>query len=273
MTTQFIRMNGLGNDFLIYDARNHLEKKFSADEIVKLCSRENKITGGCDQLIIIENSDKATAKMLVYNADSSEVFACGNATRCVVNLIYKQSGLKNVSVETKATILKGVAVEDELVSVDMGQPIFDWKKIPLSHDVDIENLPIEIEGFNKPFAVSMGNPHMVFTTDKKVLDIDVKKLGAKLEFHSLFPERANVGFAEIVDKQNINLRVFERGSGETLACGTGACAAAVAAISRGLVFRKVNIKALGGTMQIEWQESDGHVIMTGSVKYEGEIIA
>ena len=297
MATEFIRMNGLGNDFLIYDARGHAlhartgelknqgteEKEgssvhqflsssfpFNKEEILNLCSRKNKHTKGCDQLIVLTNSQKADVGMLVYNADASEVYACGNASRCVISLMSAE-GKSKASIETKAAILNGEMFGKNMVSVDMGKPVFDWKKIPLASDVDTKNLPIELAGFDNPFAVSMGNPHMVFTTNKDVEQIDVKGLGAPLEHHKLFPERANVGFAQIVDRTHINLRVFERGAGETLACGTGACAAAVAAISRNLVDRKVNIKTHGGPMVIEWRESDSHVIMTGPVELEGKV--
>ena len=268
----FIRMNGLGNDFLIYDARKHADLSlFSKENILKFCSRDNKQTKGCDQLIILAGSDKATVAMLVYNSDSSEVYACGNASRCVVSLLADEGINGDISIETKAALLSGVVAGKNMVAVDMGNPVLDWKKIPLASDVDIKNLPIEIDGFEKPFAASMGNPHMVFTTTKDVETIDVKGLGKVLEYHPLFPQRANVGFAQIVDKNNINLRVFERGAGETLACGTGACAAAVAAISRNLVNRKVNIKTHGGPMIIEWRENDGHIIMTGPVENEGVV--
>ncbi len=266
-------MNGLGNDFLIYDARKH-PRFFTRDEILKLSSRDNKQTKGCDQLIIIGPAETGgDISMLVYNSDGSEVYACGNASRCVAAILDKEGKKGEVFIETKADILSGKAVSADMVSVDMKKPRFDWKEIPLSHEVDIKNLPIEIEGFAKPFAVSMGNPHMVFTTEKDVESIDVIGLGETLEHHKLYPERANVGFAQIVDRDNINLRVFERGAGETLACGTGACAAAVTAISRGLVNRKVNIKTHGGPMVIEWRESDSHVIMTGPVAWENPVSA
>ncbi len=271
MAMKFIRMNGLGNDFLIYDARKHSDVSyFSHENILSLCARENKNTKGCDQLIVLGNSNKADVSMLVYNSDGSEVYACGNASRCVTSLM-NDEGKTKVKIETKAAILSGEMAGKNMVAVDMGEPIFDWKRIPLAKDVDIKTLPIDVESFAKPFAVSMGNPHMVFTTDKDVEKIDVKGLGKELEYHPLYPQRANVGFAQVVDKNNINLRVFERGAGETLACGTGACAAAVAAISRELVNRKVNIKTHGGGMVIEWREADGHVIMTGPVEMEGAV--
>ncbi len=273
MATKFTRMNGLGNDFLIHDARGQSAMPdLSKNNILKLCSRENAATKGCDQLIIMKDSDKADVMMLVFNSDGGEVYACGNASRCVVSLLYRE-GKDAASIETKAGILQGSAQEADFTSVDMGKPVFEWNKIPLSDDMDTNNLPVDLEGFSKPFGVSMGNPHMVFTTDKNVADIDVKGLGAPLEHHPLFPERVNVGFAQIVDKNNMNLRVFERGAGETLACGTGACAAAVAAISRGLCDRVVNIKTRGGNIIIEWRENDGHVIMTGPAELEGVVEA
>lgn len=276
-----IRMNGLGNDFLIYDARKQVERNFSAKELLKLCSRDNKQTKGCDQFIIIKNSSNADALMLVYNSDSSEVYACGNASRCVIKILHDEDKKGKISLETKAGILYGGISDNLNISVDMGEPMFEWNKIPLSVNIDTKNLPIDIEGFSRPFAVSMGNPHMVFTTDKDVEKIDVKKLGRQLEHHPLFPERANIGFAQIIDRNNINIRVFERGAGETLACGTGACAAAVTAISRGLCDNKIKMKTRGGDMIIEWNHDSptinhqpsttNHVIMTGPVEFEGVV--
>ncbi len=273
MTINYIRMNGLGNDFLIYDGRK-TPKSFALEEVIQLSSRNNRQTKGCDQFIIIENSKKADVRMLVYNSDGSEVFACGNASRCVVQILADEGKKDKIKIETKAAILEGKIAGEYMVSVDMGAPIFDWKKIPLAKDVDVKNLPISANGFEKPFAVSMGNPHMVFTTIEDVGKIDVIGIGKPLEYHTLFPERANVGFAQIMDEKNINLRVFERGAGETLACGTGACAAAVAAISRKLCRSPINIHTRGGDMVIEWngKETD-HVIMTGPVEHEGLVKA
>jgi len=273
MAMNFTRMNGLGNDFLIYDARKQADMSyFSHDNILQLCSRNNTTTKGCDQLIILGNSNVSDVSMLVYNSDGSEVYACGNATRCVVSLLEKEKNKNTVTIQTKAAILSGKTTDEKnMVAVDMDEPVFDWKKIPLAKDVDVENLPIAVEGFAKPFAVNMGNPHMVFTTDIDVESIDVKGLGKTLEYHPLYPQRANVGFAQVVDSSNISLRVFERGAGETPACGTGACAAAVAAISRGLCGRNVQIKTHGGMIGIEWRKTDNRVIMTGSVELEGVV--
>jgi len=265
------RMNGLGNDFLIYDARKQDPiSNFTEEQVIHLSSRANKQTGGCDQFIVLKNPphEGANVFMLIYNSDGSEVHACGNASRCVTALISKEIGKDSVSIETKAGLLNGTFFDPESAAVNMGAPVFEWKKIPLSKDVDIKNIPVELAGFSKPFAVSMGNPHMVFTTDMNVDNLDVPALGTPLEHHELFPQRVNVGFAQIVDKHNINLRVFERGAGETLACGTGACAAAVAAITRGLCQSPVDIRTRGGNMTIEWNGNHSPVIMTGAAVFE-----
>ena len=268
----FYRMNGLGNDFLIYDARKQENfNRFSQNQILELCHRDNELTGGCDQLIIIENATNADARMVIYNSDGGEVDACGNATRCVVGILSDELGRAEISLISNAGLLSGTKLSETEVTVNMGEPIFDWKNIPLSEDVDTNNLPIKVSGFDAPFAVSMGNPHMVFTTEQNINEIDVVNLGTELEHNALFPERANVGFAQIIDRENIALRVFERGAGETLACGTGACAAVVAAISRDLTDRVVNVKTNGGLMVIEWNKEKNNILMTGPIEFEKEI--
>jgi diaminopimelate epimerase len=276
---KFIRANGLGNDFLIYDKTNsnseNLKNIFSKENIIRFCARSNKNTGGCDQLILVDFKNETQVFMTIYNSDGSEVYACGNATRCVIALNDKKFSGKNTEVRTVADSLNGKIFQklDEnnfMVSVNMNKPITNWKKIPLAKELDYKNLPIEVAGFEKPFAVSMGNPHMVFTTNREIGNLDIPKIAAPLEYHELFPERANVGFAQIIDQNNINLRVYERGAGETLACGTGACAAGFAAMERGLVNKIVNIKTRGGNMIIE-QNNLGEIIMTGPAEFEKEV--
>lgn len=276
----FIRANGLGNDFLIFDKTNSptdfLNKVFTKENIVKFCSRGNKNTGGCDQLILADFKNKNQVDITIFNSDGSEVYACGNATRCVVALNDKGFSGIDTEVRTASDSLKGKVFQklddnNFMVSVNMNKPIVDWQKIPLSKNFDYKNLPIEIDGFKNPFAVSMGNPHMVFTTDKEIANLDIPKIAAPLEYHKFFPEKANVGFAQIIDRNNINLRVYERGAGETLACGTGACAASFACMQRGLTNNKVNVNTRGGRMIIELNEL-GEVIMTGPAQFEKEIV-
>lgn len=276
---KFIRANGLGNDFLIYDKTNstssEIDKLFSKENIIKFSSRQNKNTSGCDQLILLDFSNKDEVFMTIYNSDGSEVYACGNATRCVVALNDVKFAIKETEVKTKSDSLKGKVFQklDEanfMVSVNMNKPITDWQKIPLSKNLDYKNIPIELAGFENPFAVSMGNPHMVFTTTKNIAEMDIPKIAAPLEHHEFFPQRVNVGFAQIIDRDNINLRVFERGAGETLACGTGACAAGFAVMERGLTNKKINVDTRGGKMIIELNQA-GEIIMTGPAQFEKEV--
>lgn len=270
VTINLQRMSGLGNDFLIYDAREPYNYSDKVRKNIKLlASRNNKSTRGCDQLIIIRNTDDADVFMEIYNSDGSEVSACGNATRCVGYLLSEELEKKIVSVKTNADKLIAENIGNNIISVDMRAPIFDWKIIPLSKEVNVNSLPIAIKDFLKPSAVSMGNPHMVFILENTEVDtINVPELGAPLEIHPLYPQKTNVEFAKIIDRNNIRLRVFERGVGETLACGTGACATAVVAHKKGLVDNKVNIHMNGGTLEILYPNPQGHVIMSGEVKME-----
>lgn len=285
MTLPFIKMHGLGNDFVIFDARKK-PLKLSAAQAKAIADRRLGI--GCDQVIVLEGSRgkgrgtshkpfdprssplAPTVFMRIHNADGGEVSACGNATRCVAWLLMEETGKKSVAIETKAGIIHCQRAGKNTVRADMGKPVFDWKKIPLARECDIDTLPILMNGL-KPSAVSMGNPHMVFAVphaDK----IPLEKIGAKLEKHPLYPKRANVGFAEVITKSRIKLRVWERGAGATLACGTAACAAVVALNRRGLISNTVDVLLPGGTLEIEWDKKSGHVFMTGpvGVSFSGE---
>ncbi len=272
-TINLQRMSGLGNDFLIYDARGQDELPNKVrNHIVELSSRKNTHTKGCDQFIIIKNASDADVFIEIYNADGSEVSACGNATRCVGYIIAEELQKKIVTIRTNADLLTAENLGGNKISVDMGKPIFDWKIIPLSQKVDVDGLPIDIDTFPKPSAVSMGNPHMVFISKDVDIDgLDVPKIGAPLEVHPLYPQKTNVEFASVIDKNNIRLRVFERGVGETLACGTGACATAVVAYRKGLTNSKVNIHMNGGVLEILYPSPSGHVIMTGDIKLEEKV--
>jgi len=261
MSHQFTKMHGLGNDFVIFDARKHPVSPSKVD-IVRIADRRFGV--GCDQLIIIEPSQRADAFMRIYNADGGEVSSCGNATRCVAWMLMEESGKDKASILTKAGLLSCERIEKNLIRADMGEPKFNWDQIPLSEARDTLHLGISLENLADPVAVSMGNPHMVFIV-ADVDKMDIAKLGSTLEHHPLFPERANVSFAQPKGDNEILLRVWERGVGETLACGTAACATLVALHRRGLIASKANIRLPGGVLEVEWDKASNHVFMTGPV--------
>jgi len=258
MLIDFIKMQGCGNDFIIIDNRRGA-RKFSAREVMVIADRRFGI--GCDQLVLMEKSRHANIFMRIYNADGSEVNSCGNASRCVALLLFGETGKKEVIIETRAGIISAKKAAKNMVAVNMGKPGLKWQEIPLAKKVDTLQLDIKFGPLSKPAAVSMGNPHMVFFVDNAA-KIPLAKLGPELENHPLFPEKANIGVAEIKSSSKIRLRVWERGAGETLACGTGACAALVAANLRGLTGRKALVALPAGELSIEWQKS-GAVIMAG----------
>lgn len=258
----FIKMNGTGNDFVIFDAREQ-KLKLDAARIQDVADRKNRVTGGCDQVIIIERSRKADCSMRIFNADGGEVESCGNASRCVGWLLMEEAGKEAVTIDTLGGFLSVSRAGKRMVRVNMGVPHLGWDEIPLAHKADTLHLPVESGSLKDPVGVSMGNPHAVFFVPD-VERIDLQTHGPVLEHHPLFPERANIGVAQVLGKDRIRLRVFERGVGETQACGTGACAALVAANRRGLTERKASIQVNGGELLIEWKKN-GHVIMTGEV--------
>jgi len=274
---KFTKMHGLGNDYVYIDAIN--QKIENESSLAKFVS--NRHFGiGSDGLILICKSEIADFKMRMFNSDGSEAEMCGNGIRCVGKFVYDK-GLTNkttVKIETlagiKTLILNTKDGKVETARVDMGEPILEAEKIPvISTDKPVKNLELEAE--NKKFkftCVSMGNPHAI-TIVENTKEFDVEKYGKVLEIDKAFPKKANIEFAQIVDRQNINMRVWERGAGETLACGTGACATAVACNLNGLTDRKVNIELLGGTLNIEWNETDNHVYMTGPAVtvFDGEL--
>ena len=274
---KFTKMHGLGNDYVYIDAIN--QKIENESSLAKFVS--NRHFGiGSDGLILICKSEIADFKMRMFNSDGSEAEMCGNGIRCVGKFVYDK-GLTNkttVKIETlagiKTLILNTKDGKVETARVDMGEPILEAEKIPvISTEKPVKNLELEAE--NKKFkftCVSMGNPHAI-TIVENTKEFDVEKYGKVLEFDKAFPKKANIEFAQIIDRQNINMRVWERGAGETLACGTGACATAVACNLNGLTDRKVNIELLGGTLNIEWNETDNHVYMTGPAVtvFDGEL--
>ena len=265
----FVKMNGAGNDFVVVDA---LARPFtpSEDQVRALADRQ---TGeGFDQLIAMEPSDTADAFMRVWNADGSMVQTCGNALRCVGWLLMEASGSDRVVIDTAAGPTTATRAGDHRVTVDMGAPRLNWDQVPLAEEMDTRGIelqvgPIDAPVLHTPGAVSMGNPHVVFFTDRQD-DGFVAGSGSLVEHHPLFPEGVNVGFAKVQDRGHIRLRVWERGAGLTKACGTGACAAQVAAVRRGLTDRKATVVVDGGELTIDWDEASNHVLMTGPVEVE-----
>lgn len=258
---RFHKMHGLGNDFVIFDCRNH-DLSLTGDQARALADRHRGI--GCDQLIVMRPSDRADFAMQIFNHDGSEVSACGNATRCVVALAGR-----DVSIETGAGLLQG-RLGDGAVTIDMGLPGLEWDAVPLAYPMDTLHMPVGWEDLTDPAAVSMGNPHVVFFVSDGAV-VDLERLGPLIEHDPLFPERVNVNIAQIAS-DGIHLRVWERGAGLTLACGTGACATAVAAIRRKLVTGPVAVHLPGGTLSIDWQPG-GTVQMAGPTThvFTGEI--
>ncbi len=256
----FLKMHGLGNDFVVVDARG---EPFAPDDRVARHIADRHTGIGCDQLIVIEKprNGRADAFMRIHNADGGEVAACGNATRCVAQLLMTESGLDHVSIETAAGRLEAARADRGRIAVDMGPARTEWRDIPLARAMDTERLPIELGPLKEPVAVSMGNPHMVFFVDDADA-VDLATLGPVLEHNALFPERANVGVATVLAPDRVRLRVWERGAGLTRACGSGACAAIVAAHRRGLSGRRAAVALDGGELSIEWLPN-GHVTMTG----------
>lgn len=257
----FTKMHGLGNDFVVIDAR-HRRLDLTAAQARALADRHTGI--GCDQVIEVERANGTTGGdvfMRIWNADGGEVDACGNATRCVAALMMAEDARDSVRIATSAGVLAAESLDDGLIAVDMGKPRLDWREIPLAQPEDTLHLELSEGSLRDPAAVGMGNPHCVFFVDD-VDAVDIPAVGPKLEHHTLFPERANIGFAQVIDRGTVRLRVWERGAGLTLACGTGACAAAVAASRRELTGRSVEMRLDGGTLRIDWRPSD-HVLMIG----------
>ena len=256
----FVKMDGLGNDFVIIDNRNDPVSLSTAD-IVQIGNRKTGV--GFDQMIIIEPSDKAFARMKIFNADGSAAGACGNGTRCVGKMLMDETLKTSLALEAPdGKILKTFRESpDALVTVDMGKPALKWNEIPVAEECDTLYLPNLCDGLPQPVGVSMGNPHAVFFIDD-VENFDIEAFGPKIENHPFFPERTNVEFVQIIRSDLLRMRVWERGAGVTMACGTGACASLVAAVRRGLCAEKAEIKMDGGSLFIEWAQKI-NVLMTG----------
>ncbi len=258
----FVKMHGLGNDFVVIDVRRH---GIAIDDATARAIADRHRGVGCDQLILIEppRDRHAAAFMRIRNADGGEVAACGNAARCVGALMMAETGATRVTIETDAGLLDAEALGDGQVRVDLGPARLEWRDIPLASARDTLHAGLALGPLSDPVCTSMGNPHATFfVADADA--IDLAALGPVLEHDPLFPERANIGVVQMLAPDRLRLRVWERGAGITPACGTGACAALVAANRRGLAARRAEVIADGGALMIEWR-ADGHVTMTGPV--------
>jgi len=267
------KMNGLGNDFAVLDARPNA-MHLSVEQARAIADRESGV--GCDQVIALEPSHNADVFMRIWNHDGCEVEACGNAARCVASVLAGETGRDTVTIETEAAILGAKINADGTVTIDMGEPLLRWDQIPLAeefHDTRIIELqvgPIDDPVLHTPSVVNVGNPHCIFWVDD--LDAhDLARIGPVLENHPIFPERANISLAQVTAPDAISLRVWERGVGLTRACGTAACAVVVAAARKGLTGRQITVTLPGGPLKLEWREVDDHILMTGpsELEYEG----
>jgi len=258
------KMDGLGNDFIIFDKRKK-SISLTKDQIIKISSRDNI---GCDQVIFIDKEETGGASLTFYNSDGGEISACGNGSRCAAYLLMKENNNKKISLRTKAGILQAELDDKNLVRINMGKPNFQWRKIPLSKEMDNKNLKIkinstdgrEIEG---GFSLSVGNPHIVFFVED-FNKFNLKEIGPKIENHNYFPEKCNVTLANIKNRKLVEARVWERGAGLTKACGTAACAAAVSGAVLKLNERCVNIEFPEGLLNIDWKKNN-NIYMTGKV--------
>ena len=263
----FLKMHGLGNDFVVLDGRGTAV----AVDAAGACALADRRTGiGCDQVILLEPPHHPTARvtMLIRNPDGGEAEACGNATRCVAALLHRETGDTRMRIETIAGLLDAEILPDGCVAVDMGRPRTGWREIPLARAMQTDRVELALGPLSAPVCSNIGNPHATFFV-ADVEAIDLAALGPILECDPLFPHRANIGVAAVGEHGNIRLRVWERGAGITRACGSGACAAVVAAHRRGLAGRRALVALDGGSLDIVWRE-DGHVVMTGPVAWSFE---
>jgi diaminopimelate epimerase len=265
----FIKMHGLGNDFIVFDCRQ-APLRLEDAQVRALADRKTGI--GCDQLITLLPDIKNDTFMRIQNADGEEVDACGNATRCVGALLLAETGAGEARVNTNAGVLVCTPTDDpNVISVDMGTPQLDWQAIPVARETDTVTATYSHAGHVGPGLVNVGNPHAVFFVEDAEA-VDVARIGPKIETDTFFPERTNVEFASLIEPGLIRMRVWERGVGITRACGTGACATMVAASRRGLVERAATIRLDGGDLQLHWDDND-HIVMTGPVatSFHGQV--
>lgn len=264
-------MHGLGNDFVVFDARNR-GLALSAAQARAIADR--RLGVGCDQVIVIRAGlGGADADMQIFNADGGEVESCGNAARCVARLLMDERNTREIRISTKGGPLYCTDAGGGNVTVDMGAPEFQWDKVPLAAPADTNQFALNVDGREfTAAALSVGNPHCVlFVEDAEKAPLT--DIGPRIERHPMFPSRVNVEFVQKLSPSRLRMRVWERGVGVTQACGTGACAVAVAAARRGIAGREVDIELDGGTLHLEWRESDGHMLMTGpaTLVFKGEL--
>ncbi|HEX6102941.1 MAG TPA: diaminopimelate epimerase [Alphaproteobacteria bacterium] len=260
----FLKMHGLGNDFVVLDARARAIA-LGPEAARRIADRRTGV--GCDQLLILEQARNgaAAARLTIRNADGGEVSACGNGARCIASLLLQETGAPTIAIETAAGPIRAAAKPGGRVEVDMGPALHGWREIPLAREIaDTAHLPVSVGPLSDPVGVGMGNPHAVFfVADADA--IDIARWGPQIEHHPLFPERTNVEACTVLARDRIRMRVWERGVGVTQACGSGACAALVAAHRRGLAGRRAELILDGGSLEIEWRAADGHVLLTGPV--------
>lgn len=268
----FRKMHGLGNDFVVIDARKRADLRLTPARAAAVADRHTGV--GCDQLVVLEPAGDGGADvfMRIRNPDGSEAGACGNATRCVAHLVAAETGRSRVTVRTISGDLPAEALPDGRWRVDMGPARLDWRDIPLARETDTLHLPLSRGPVGDPAACSMGNPHATFFVPE-LSRLRLDTFGPSLERDPLFPEGANIGFVQVLAPDRLLLAMWERGAGPTRACGSGACAAVVNAHRRGLAARRAAVVLPGGELEIEWREADGHVLMTGPVAtaFTGEL--
>ena len=274
MILKFTKMHGAGNDFVVLDAVRQ-QIRLAPEQLRLLADRHFGV--GCDQILLVETAQhpEADFRYRIFNADGGEVEQCGNGARCFVRFVHDK-GLthkREITVETMSGLISPRLEDDGRVTVDMGEPVFEAARIPFDSDSDAVIQPLKVNGGAVQIsALSMGNPHAVQVVED-VERAPVAALGKLIERHARFPNRVNAGFMQVVDRRHIRLRVYERGAGETLSCGTGACAAVVTGIRRGLLDNKVQVATRGGVLNIAWAGGGAPVLMTGPAitVFEGEI--
>jgi diaminopimelate epimerase len=268
----FRKMNGLGNDFVVLDRR---ARDFVMDDAKARAIADRDKGIGCDQLIVLDKSDVADVKMRIWNNGGGEVESCGNASRCIADLLFEEKGTSTATIDTAGGFLVARKAGPKMVSIDNGKPKFGWQDIPLSEPfadtrhIELQVGPIDAPLIHSPSVVNVGNPHCIFWV-KDLSVVDLGKVGPMLEHHLLFPEGANITLARVVSKDHVFLKVWERSAGLTRACGTAACAVMAAGFRIGMINRQCKMTLPGGDLFMEQREADGHIIMTGPVTYDFE---
>jgi len=265
------KMDGLGNDFIIFDNRKK-SISLTKDQIVKIADRNNI---GCDQVIFIDEDKNSSAFLKFYNSDGGETSACGNGSRCAAYLLIKEGKNKKISMRTKVGILEAELNNNNLISINMGPPSFEWNKIPLVKNMDSKNLKIKIKNIEGKeliggFSLSVGNPHIIFFVED-VSKFNLKEIGPRIENHDYFPQKCNVTLASIKNKKHLRVKVWERGAGLTKACGTAACATVVSGACLNLNERYADVEFAEGLLNIDWKKNN-NIYMTGKVSEVKKII-